>query len=159
LQVNDNGTMTGGTASGVYPLVRGMYNKREDKIDAYGWNNEFTFDSGIRLNADVSYSKATRDELNLENNTQLAPMPQLDTSNLTYHNNDFSQLVPGRDYSDPNSLYLTNTIYGSGYGKVPSVEDRLKGARLSASFPLPGGWWFSDLDVGVNYADREKNKT
>ncbi len=157
VQVNDNGTMTGGTASGVYPLVRGMYNKREDKIDAFGWNNEFTTNSGIRINADVSYSKATRDELNLENNTQLTPMPQLDTVGLTYHSNDFSQLVPGRDYSDPSALYLTNTIYGSGYGKVPSVEDRLKGARLQASFPLSLGW-FSDLDVGVNYADREKHK-
>lgn len=157
LQVNENGTMTGGTASGVYPLVRGMYNKREDKIDAFGWNNEFTTDSGIRINADVSYSKATREELNLENNTQLTPMPQLDTVGLTYHSSDFSQLVPGRDYSDPSTLYLTNTIYGSGYGKVPSVEDRLKGARLQASFPMELGW-FSDLDVGVNYADREKHK-
>lgn len=69
-QVNGNGTFTGGTASGVYPLVRGMYNKREDKIDAFGWNNELTFDS-FKLTADVNYSKATRDELNTENNLQL----------------------------------------------------------------------------------------
>jgi len=159
LQVNDNGSMTGGTASGVYPLVRGMYNKREDKIDAYGWNNEFTFNSGVRLNADVNYSKATRDELNLENNTQMAPMPQLDTVNLSYHGSDFSQLVPGRDYSNPEQLFLTNTIYGSGYGKVPTVEDRLKGARLQASFPMSDTiGWISDLDVGVNYADRRKQK-
>lgn len=159
LQVNGNGSMTGGTASGVYPLVRGMYNKREDKIDVYGWNNEFNFDSGIRVSADLNYSKATRKELNLENNTQMAPMPQLDTVGLTYHSSDFSQLVPGRDYSDPSSLFLTNTIYGSGYGKVPSIEDRLKGARLQASFPMPESWgWFRDLDVGVNYADREKHK-
>jgi len=158
LQVNENGTMTGGTASGVYPLVRGMYNKREDKIDAYGWNNQFNI-GAVSINADLNYSKATRDELSLENNTQMAPMPQLDTVGLTYHSSDFSQLVPGRDYSDPNALYLTNTIYGSGYGKVPSVEDRLKGARLQATFPMPEALsWFSDLDIGVNYADREKHK-
>src|SRR5690606_13166213 len=35
-RVNGDGTFTGGTASGLYPLVRGMYNKREDKIDAFG---------------------------------------------------------------------------------------------------------------------------
>ena len=158
-QVNGNGSLTGGTANNVYPLVRGMYNKREDKIDIFGWNNEFTFNSGVRLNADVNYSKATRDELNLENNTQLAPMPQLDNVNLTYHGSDFSQLVPGRDYSNPDALFLTNTIYGSGYGKVPSVEDRLKGARLQASFPMSDAiGWISDLDVGVNYADRRKDK-
>ena len=55
-QVNANGSFTGGTASGVYPLVRGMYNKRKDKIDAFGWNNEFNF-SGVKLVADLNYSR------------------------------------------------------------------------------------------------------
>ena len=159
-QVNGNGSFTGGTASGVYPLVRGMYNKRKDKIDAFGWNNELTFDS-FKITADVNYSKATRDELNLENNLQLTPMPQLDTIGLTVNPNGFSQIRPGLDYSNPEALYLTNTIYGSGYGKVPQVEDRLKGARLQGTFNMPEALssWFQDIDVGVNYADRRKEKT
>ncbi len=157
-QVNGNDTFTGGTASGVYPLVRGMYNKREDKIDAFGWNNEINA-GAVRIITDVNYSKATRKELNLENNLQLTPMPQLDTVGLAYRNNGFSQISPGLDYSNPDALYITNTIYGSGYGKAPRVEDVLKGARLQASFPMPEALrWFSDLDVGVNYANREKEK-
>lgn len=157
-QVNGNGTFTGGTANGVYPLVRGMYNKREDEIDAFGWNNEFSLGM-VQLVADVSYSKATRDELNLENNTQLAPMPQLDSIDLSYSDDGFSQLVPGLDYSDPGTLFLTNTIYGSGYGKTPSVEDELRGARISALFPAPEALgWLSDIEAGLNYADREKSK-
>lgn len=156
--VNDNNTFTGGAASGVYPLVRGMYNKREDKIDAFGWNNEFNLGQA-RITADVSYSKAKRDETSLENNTQLAPMPQLDTVALGYSSSGFSQLTPGLDYSNPNALFLTNTIYGSGYGKVPSIEDELKGYRLAASLPAPESLsWFSDIEVGLNYADREKQK-
>jgi len=159
-QVNADGTFTGGTASGVYPLVRGMYNKRKDKIDAFGWNNEFNA-GGIRLVADLNYSKATRDELNLENNLQLTPMPQLDTVGIVVNPNGFSQLAPGLDYSNPDALFLTDTIYGSGYGKVPRVEDRLKGAKLAATLPVPEAMsgWFADLDVGVNYADRLKRKT
>ncbi|TAA07955.1 TonB-dependent receptor [Pseudoxanthomonas winnipegensis] len=157
-QVNGNDTFTGGTASGVYPLVRGMYNKRKDKIDAFGWNNAFNV-GAVKVNADLNYSKATRKELNLESNLQLTPMPQLDTVGLAYRNNDFSQISPGLDYSNPESLFITNTIYGSGYGKVPQVEDELKGARLQASLPMPEALsWFSDLDVGVNYARREKTK-
>lgn len=157
-QVNADNTFTGGTASGVYPLVRGMYNKRKDKIDAFGWNNEFNA-GAVRINTDLNYSKATRKELNLENNLQLTPMPQLDTVGLAFRGNDFSQISPSLDYSNPDALFLTNTIYGSGYGKAPQVEDRLKGARLQASFPMPQSLsWFSDLDVGVNYADREKQK-
>ncbi|UXA68674.1 TonB-dependent receptor [Xanthomonas prunicola] len=159
VRVNDSNTFIGGDASGVYPLVRGMYNKREDKIDAFGWNNEITA-GAVKIIADLNYSKATRDELNLENNLQRAPMPQLDTVGVSVVGNGFSQLSPGMNYSNPDALFLTNTIYGSGYGKVPRVEDVLKGARLQASFPMPEALsWFSDLDVGVNYANREKQKT
>lgn len=158
-QVNADGTFAGGVATGVYPLVRGMYNKRKDKIDAFGWNNEFNFER-VKVVADVNYSKATRNELNLENNLQLTPMPQLDSVGVVVKPDGFSQIRPGLDYSNPDALFLTNTIYGSGYGKVPMVEDRLKGARLQATFAMPDSLpWFSDVDVGVNYADRRKDKT
>jgi TonB-dependent receptor len=157
-QVNDNGTFTGGTVSGVYPLVRGMYNKRDDKINAVGWNNQFRFDQ-VTLVADVSWSKANRDELSLENNLQLAPAPQLDTLDLAYHSGDFSQINPGLDYSDPSTLLLTNTIYGSGYGKVPRVVDELKSYKLAANIAGPESMaWLESIDVGINYADREKEK-
>jgi TonB-dependent receptor len=143
----------------VYPLVRGMYRKREDKIDAFGWANDFNVGLA-RVKADIGWSRAEREELLLENNTQQIPRPQLDNLGLAYNSDGFSWLVPGRDYSNPETLFLTNTIYGSGYGKVPMVEDRLKGARLQATFAMPDSLpWFSDVDVGVNYADRRKDKT
>jgi TonB-dependent receptor len=158
-QINGNGTFTGGVANNIYPLVRGMYNKRNDKIDAFGWKNEFNV-GAARVVADVSYSKAKRDELSLENNTQLVPAPQLDSLTLAYTGNGFSQLTPGLDYSDPTKLFLRNTIYGSGYGKVPKVNDELKGFRLGAMLPTPdaASKLFSDLEVGFNYADRKKDK-
>ncbi|TWT20342.1 TonB-dependent receptor [Luteimonas marina] len=154
-QVNGNNTFTGGVANNVYPLVRGMYNKREDKIEAAGWNNEFSV-GGARVVADVSWSRTTRDELSLENNTQLTPMPQLDSVQLDLRTDGFSQLVPGRDYSNPESLFLTGTIYGSGYGKTPRVEDELAAFKIAATLPVDR--WIADIDVGLNYADRSKNK-
>jgi len=157
--VNENGTFTGGVAHNVYPLVRGMYNDREDRIKAFGWNNEVQV-GGVKLTADVSWSKAERDETNLENNLQLLPAPQLDSVTLNYSGGSFPQFTPGRDYSDYNALYITNTIYGSGYGKTPHVDDELKGYRLVATIPVPDGFtWLSDFDVGINYADREKSKS
>lgn len=158
-QINGNGTFVGGTAANLYPLVRGMYNKRDDKINAFGWKNEWNIGQAS-LMADVSWSKATRDELNLENNTQLVPSPQLDTLRLAYSGGGFSQLVPGLDYSDPSKLFLRNTIYGSGYGKVPQVDDELKGFRLGATLPSSESLsrLFSDFELGLNYADRQKNK-
>ncbi len=157
--VNANNTFTGGNAGNVYPLVRGMYNQRKDKIDAIGWNNKFTL-AGVAWTADLSYSKATRQELNLENNTQLTPSPQLDTLVLDIRKGSFSQMNPGLDYADPTRLFLRNTIYGSGYGKVPSVNDELTGFKLTGTVPAPAmlGKLFSDLDFGLNYADRSKKK-
>ena len=158
-QINGNGTFTGGTVTGVYPLVRGMYNKRDDKINAVGWTNAFRLGGDVRLVADLGWSKATRDELNLENNLQLAPAPQLDTLHLAYDSNDFSQINPTLDYSDPSTLLLTNTIYGSGYGKVPSVVDELKTYKLAANIPGPDSMhWLASYDIGINYADRQKEK-
>ena len=156
--INGNNTFTGGVANNVYPLIRGMYNKREDEINAFGWSNEFNVGQA-KIVADVSWSKAKRDEINLENNTQLLPKPQLDSVTLDFSSGGFSQLVPGLDYSNPETLFLTNTIYGSGYGKTPNVVDELKSFKLAASLPAPAALtWFSDIDVGLNYADREKVK-
>ncbi len=154
-RINGNGTFTGGTANNVYPLVRGMYNDREDKIEAAGWNNDFGI-GNARVVADIAWSRTTRDELSLENNTQLMPQPQLDSVDLDFRLDGFSQLVPGRDYSDPEALFLTGTIYGSGYGKTPRVEDELTTFKLAASLPMDG--FLSDLDLGLNYTDRSKNK-
>ena len=157
--INGNNTFVGGVAANLYPLVRGMYNKRNDKIDAFGWKNEWKLGAAA-VTADVSYSKAKRNELNLENNTQLEPAPQLDTLTLAYKSNDFSTLTPGLDYSDPSKLFLRNTIYGSGYGKVPKVNDELKSFRLGATLPSPDGMshLISQFEFGFNYADREKDK-
>lgn len=159
---NDNHTQTGGTISNVYPLVRGMYNKRDDKIHALGWNNKFQFGNGVSVMADLNYSKAKRNELSLENNAQLSPVGGVpyDTVKLAFTSGGFSTMVPQLNYSDPSKLFLRGTIYGSGYGKVPRVEDELKGFKLTANLPAPAAasGLISDIDIGLNYADRSKQK-
>ncbi|MCC8363674.1 TonB-dependent receptor [Lysobacter sp. A6] len=157
--VNGNGTLTGGTLTNAYPLVRGMYNKRQDSIDAVGWNNEIKAGE-VLLTADMSWSKSHRDELSLENNLQLLPNPTFDTLNLNFPSSGFATIQPGLDYSDPSTLFIANTIYGSGYGKTPRVVDELKGFKLNANIPVPGALdgLFSDFDIGGHFGDREKTK-
>ncbi|MCY7316284.1 MAG: TonB-dependent receptor [Rubrivivax sp.] len=157
--VSSNSSLTSADITGVYPLVRGMYNKRDDKIDAFGWNNRFKV-GGVALVADASYSKAKRDELSLENNSQLVLSPQYDNLALRFRTDDFSTINPGLNYSDSSRLFLRDTIYGSGYGKVPSVKDELAGFRLGAVVPMPDtvSSFMADVNVGINYADRSKTK-
>jgi iron complex outermembrane recepter protein len=160
---NASGVLTGGVASGLYPLVRGIYNDRKDTINAIGWNNKFTF-ADFSVTADINYSKAKRDELSLENNLQLKRFSNtsapLDTVTLNWATGGFPTIKPGFDYSDPSKLFIDNTIYGSGYGKVPRVEDELKGFKLTGAIPMTGamGSVFSELDLGINYAERTKKK-
>jgi iron complex outermembrane receptor protein len=158
----DGNAISGGVANNIYPLVRGMYTKRKDDIHAAGWSNNFNFGSWSLL-ADVNFSKAKRDELSLENNLQLAgpgDSAVLDSVALGFGNGGFSQMNPGLDYSNPANLYVRNSIYGSGYGKVPRVEDELKGFKLVASLPVPSmaESMLSGVDVGFNVTDRTKKK-
>jgi TonB-dependent receptor len=153
------GTLVGGTLTNAYPLVRGMYNKREDNIDGLGWLNEFKLGE-VNLTADLSWSKSHRDELSLENNLQLLPNPQFDTLNIAFPGSGFATIQPGRDYSNPATLFIANTIYGSGYGKTPKVVDELKGFKVNANFAAPFlDSLFSDIDVGAHYGTREKSKS
>jgi iron complex outermembrane receptor protein len=157
-----DGVLTGGAATGVYPLVRGMYSSRKDDIKAAGWSNTFKF-ANWSLFADANVSKAKRDELSLENNLQLsnaAGDPFLDTVTLKFNTGAFPSLSGARNYNDPANLYVRNTIYGSGYGKTPKVEDDLTGFKLVASLPVPSmmDGFLSGVDVGFNVSDRTKKK-
>ncbi|PRC95190.1 TonB-dependent receptor [Solimicrobium silvestre] len=156
-----NGVLNGGTLSGVYPLVRGEYNDREDNIKSLGWGNTMKFD-GWKLLADLNYSKAVRNENYHEMNTQLITAtggPVLDTSNVNWATGGFPTMNGGLNYSNPNTLYLNNTIYGEGSGHAPHTDDTVKGFKLVATINAPKsiGDWVSDFNVGADYTDHIKN--
>jgi TonB-dependent receptor len=158
----EGGAFTGGVANNVYPLVRGMYNDRKDTIHAIGWNNQLKAGDWTIV-GDISVSKAKRNELSLENNLQIsdaAGNPYLDALRFRIGNGGFTQMTPGRDYSDASKLYVRNTIYGSGYGKTPRVEDELKSYKLTFNAPAPLAVekYISSIDFGINYSDRSKQK-
>lgn len=156
-----NGVLNGGTISGVYPLVRGEYNDREDSIKSVGWGNTFKFD-GWKLLADLNYSRAVRDENYHEMNTQLITPtggPVLDTSVVNWETGGFPTMNGALNYSDPTKLYLNNTIYGEGWGHAPHTDDTIKSLKLVATIDAPKSLdnWMTKLDVGLNYSDQVKN--
>ncbi|MBY0241854.1 MAG: TonB-dependent receptor [Burkholderiaceae bacterium] len=163
-----SGALNSATATNVYPLVRGMYTDRKDKIHAIGWSNTLKVNDWT-LFADVNTSKAKRNELSLENNAQLgngrgtndgAGNAYLDNVKLSFPTGGFATIAPGRIYSNPATLFIGPTIYGSGYGKTPRVEDSLTSFKLTANTPAPAALekFFSSFDGGFNYSDRSKKK-
>ena len=153
-----NNTLVGGVATGVLPLVRNNYNDRKDKLTAIGWNNEFRYDDWIFV-ADLSYSKAERAELNLETQSHYydaSGAPVLDAATYDLATGGFPTAKFALDYSDMARIRIGPTIYGAGYGKVPMVKDELTSYKLAASRKL--NHVFDNVEFGLNFADREKNK-
>jgi iron complex outermembrane receptor protein len=152
-----------GTLNTVLPLVRNFLFTTEDEIFATGWRNEFQFNDEWLMVADVSYSKATRDQFQPEVNAQYgpnatAPFNQYDTGEFSLRGgNDMPTLSFTRDYTDPDSVLVGPTIYGAGYAKKPRTEDELTSFRLDATRQADM-WWFNAVSFGANYSDRTKEK-
>jgi len=159
-------TIVAGTLNNVMPLVRNFLFTTEDEILATGWRNEFTLTDEWSLVADISYSKATRDQLQPEINAQYALLPengtaprnQYDTGTFRLRGTgDMPSLSFLRDYTDATQVLVGPTIYESGYTKKPHTEDDLTSFRLDA-IRRADLWWFDEVSFGANYADRSKEK-
>jgi len=162
-----NDTIVAGTLNNVVPLVRNFLFTTEDEIFATGWRNEFTLNDTWSMVADLSYSNATRDQLQPEINAQYALLPlngtaprnQYDTGTFQLRNNsNMPSLSFTRDYTDPTQVLVGPTIYGSGYTKKPRTEDELTSFRVDATRTADDMWWFESISFGANYSDRSKEK-
>ncbi len=160
--VVENGAVVSGTFTGVRPVLRNDRNTQDDTIFAAGWRNEFEFSEDWSALADVSFSKAEREESLLETYSGLghASNPDaFDSVDFVIGSDGLPQFSYGEDYTDPSNIVLTDPGgWGQdGFLKVPRVEDKLSSLRLSAERSFESGI-FSSFEFGVNYADREKTR-
>ncbi len=162
----ENDTVVAGTLNSIVPLARNFLFTTDDEILAGGWLNQFRLNNEWSMTADVSYSKATRKQLQPEINAQYrllpangnAPRNVYDTGTFQLRGaSDMPSLSFLRNYADPTQVVIGPTIYGSGYTKNPRVEDELTSFRLDATRSASMGW-FESTSFGVNYSDRTKDK-
>lgn len=152
----DNGLLTSGTLNSIRPVLRNDENSREDDIFAIGFKNEFTFNDYWSGMADLSMSKANRDERILET---YAGAADRDNVNVTVDRNGFPTFDFGIDYTDPNVVQLGDPGgWGQdGYVKYPQFEDKLSSARFSLSRAFDSEM-FSGIDFGSNWSRRTKSR-
>lgn len=157
-------TVVAATLEKRVPLARNFLFKTQDKIVAAGWNNKGSTGDWT-FTGDLSYSKAKRNEQQYETNAQFAPLTNApegaprniyDTGQFSISRDAMPSLTFGRNYADPANIQVGPTIYGAGYSKIPRVTDELTSARIDIARSFDG--WLSEVVVGVNYADREKDK-
>jgi iron complex outermembrane receptor protein len=155
-----NNSLVGATVGNVRPLVRNFQFITNDTIKSLGWNNEIK-NGAWSVNADLSWSRAIRDQWQPETNAQLGNCTGaacFDTSTFAFSTDHMpsASLGYGSAYSDPAQVAFGPTIYGSGYAKNFHVVDTLKAARLDVGHD--GFGWFDKFVGGVNVSKRNKDK-
>jgi TonB-dependent receptor len=161
-----NGVAVAGNVLQVVPLARNFLFLTEDKVFAVGFNNDFMLNDEWSLIADLSYSKAERDQDQFETQAQYVPQttdpnsPANQYYTATFQLNGTSSMPSlsfTRDYADPDLVQVGPTIYGAGYTKAPEVVDEISSFRVDLVREAEMGW-FEELAFSLNYTERTKDK-
>jgi iron complex outermembrane receptor protein len=165
-----NGRISSGTFANVpFVVIENYNNDRHADIDSIGWNTEYQLNDNWNLVGDVSWSRVKREDLRLEStagtgtNNDPNFLPQVDSISFTTDSNGISHFTPTLDYSDYNTVFLTDPGgWGggqrrSGFVGNPEIEDEIKAIRLSAERKL-GTAFIDGVTFGANFAERVKSK-
>jgi len=157
----------------IVPVLRWDDNKRVDHLFSAGLNNDFRIAEHTHLLADLSYSSNKRKESDTEIFGGYGVGPDLLTRVLDSFDrvvpvNDFQQLTNfGLDYADASQVSLGDRGGWGGYGseghiKSPHIKETLASGDLTLRQDLAGsgiGGFFSNVEAGLDYTHRHKQKT
>jgi iron complex outermembrane receptor protein len=172
-QVGQNTFATQGKFSGLPVTTTNWTTKRQDVIEAIGWNTELKLNQQWTGTADLSYSRNKRDETyqevfagpwdNANNGWAYGPFKwniPIDGSAQS-----LTPLVPGF-LSTPSAmrfgdhsgfLFVRGEPRWTGVIRDPHAEDEIKSFRFSAKRPLDLLGVFSQVTGGVNHTQRDKS--
>ena len=171
--VVDNRITSGTYINVPFVVIENYNNETHAKVDAFGLNTDIKLTDNWTLNNDLSYSKAHREKLRLESTggdgsgdpgSPLLPSSQ--TATFTTSGAGASIPTITGNYSDYNTTFLADpggwaggvpvTSSRAGFWDDQAINDEIKSIRLAASRKFEG--FFSGMSVGVNYAERTKDK-
>ncbi|MBC7779018.1 MAG: TonB-dependent receptor [Proteobacteria bacterium] len=151
--------VTGGIVNNVRPIVRNDVNDRDDTMYSFGWKNEFKVSEAWSASTDLYYSRAKRSQDFLETYAGNAGRDSIGFS-LPLGSSGFPTFTPGLDYTDPESIVLSDP---GGWGREGRLEktwqdDQISGIRLAVGRTFESGP-FSGFDAGFAGTRRVKDKT
>lgn len=157
----ENGVVTDGTFTGVDPVIRNDLRTRESTVSAIGWNTTWDASDRWTVEADLSYSRVERNDLDLEIYSGTGPGGAGATGTVNFSRGNGSFVFDSNiNYADPALIMLTDPQgWGqAGFIKEPQTDDELIALRLSAEREMDAAP-FSSWEFGLNVSQREKNKT
>lgn len=159
----ENGLITSGTYSNVTPVIRNDYNATSARVFNFNWDNKFHFNDDWSADLVGNYSRATRDDINLESysGTGYNKTGPSDTIGFVERSNGLLYLNPSYDYTqgvvltDPQGWGGGNDVVQAGFINAPHTVDSLANLKLSVERDFMSGP-FSSLEFGVAHSTRNK---
>ncbi|MCF1431227.1 MAG: TonB-dependent receptor [Shewanella sp.] len=165
--VIEDGMVTSGTFTDVNPVLRNDYEDKESDLIALGWNLSYNVNDNLTLAADLSYSKADTHTFSLESYSGIGRGGSGTGSDIHFEMTDSGAIFDtDANYADPALVQLGNPQnWGIPEGKGVQdgfindidLKDELSAVRLTANYYLDSGI-IEEVEFGVNYTNREKNK-
>ncbi|WP_424680834.1 TonB-dependent receptor [Frateuria sp. YIM B11624] len=162
--VVQNGFDDSGTYTAVKPVIRNDYNSTSARVYNFNWDNKFTINEDWSLDLDGNYSRATRNDVNLESYSGTGFTPAngaTDTVGFDQHGNGLFYLSPSLDYTqgvvltDPQGWGGGNDVVQAGFINAPHTVDYLANLRLAVERSFASGP-FSSMEFGVAHSTRNK---
>lgn len=159
--------ITSGSFADVNTVLENYINQRKAKLDSVGLNLAYDLGDDWSVMADGSYSRVKRKDTQIESTagTGVNGSGATDTVGFTTDANGITQLKSTYDYSNFDTVYLTDpggwggpaAIHNrAGYLRLPTTEDEIKAIKLQATRHLDG--FLSGITAGFNYTEHTKNK-
>ncbi|MCH4893809.1 TonB-dependent receptor [Sphingomonas sp. SFZ2018-12] len=163
----EDGLITSGTYTGLNPVVRNDYNRKDTEALAVGWNTKYE-DDQFRVELDVSYSRSDREAEGIESYSGLSYGRGLPEDTLTFsrQSGGIYQFGTTRNYADTSLIRLTdpqgwgagNDLVQAGFNNSPNTLDELAQIRFAAKKKFSEESFFSGVEVGTNIARRTKER-
>jgi len=163
-----DGFATAGSFNNVQGVVRNDLNQRRAELFSGGLNARYDTETW-GLEVDLSYSRATRRDRLIETYSGTGYGEEggaADTLTFTRLPNGLYTFGAGLDYADTGLIRLTdplgwgggsNVVQG-GFINAPRTRDDLAHARIALDRDFAETSFFSNVQVGVDYGDRTKER-
>ena len=179
----ESGFITSAVTQGQRVVVRNDYQERDAELTAFGFNTKYDIDDSWSVEFDASYSQVDRKIWSIESYSGTGRGDSRGVAdNLGYAfngGNTGATFSHDLDYSDYDLIQLggplswgassaLNDAYGltgteyenqaqDGFINAPTIEDELVTLKLAASKVLENEY-FSSIEFGLGYKEREKSK-
>ena len=154
----------GASPGGLIDRTESIFTK--DKIMSAGWRTNWAFAPTWNASLDLSSNSAKRVERDIEAYAGITTGP--DTFSFDTTGGGTPQFSFGRplDYTNPATIKIRDQtgwsgiagVPQAGYSKGPTITDKVSAVRGDFRKDLPEGGMFTDLQFGLNFTKRTKDR-